>query len=472
MSFHPNQVFERASSFPRVKRGRGWGRGRGGAQHVVKRTVVKPDIVKHPLGQLLQIFRLSDLQPPEENAGEVNKITNCEYVASYSWTNSESPTILVPGRPPLWMPLQQPQRLPEDSGVYFRDPNSAKFPHHPTEPAIRALFETDPAFPTGEVDVFACGSTMGNLFRFVQSIEKPFRFNVEVIGSTVFLIRKENDPRETLEGVHGFGHSFPESYTTWEQDVKGSETHQRLCRYELGRINCVIRFECDGYLQTGLEKTSTVEPKSSDSGDLAGNFKNITVGQGTVNGPAELSLKQGGAVVPQNTIFDMKTRSGRYRKEIDMNEMYPQLWIKQIPNFIIAYHDGAGLFPTSDIQVQKVNYNVQAWEQQNQAGIGRLIVLLGKIVELARNEGAGLLEVYCPSVDCLEVRKQYGGGMHALPLELSAKWKAMDEDSTDPDHEYDTKPDHGGLQLGYDSDDEPDYTACGDDCGYCGKCTY
>lgn len=376
------------------------------------------------------------------------------------------------GRPPLWTPLKLPQRLPEDSGVYFRDPNSAKFPQHPIEPAVHALFETDPAFPTGEVDVFACGSTMGNLLRFALSIDKPFRFNVEVIGSTVFLIRKENDPREIIEGVRGFGHTFPESYTTWGQDVKGSETHQRLCRYDLGRFKCVIRFECDGYLQNGPEKTSTVETKSSNLDNLASNLKTVTVGQETGNGIGPLSLKQGGAVVPQHTIFDMKTRSGRYKKEIDMDEMYPQLWIKQIPNFIIAYHDGAGLFHTSDIHVQNVKYNVQAWEQQNQAGIGRLLVLLGKIVDLAKKQGSGLLEVYCQSVDCVEVRRQYGEGVHALPPELSAKWKDLDDDSAGSDQEHESRPDHGGLQLGYDSDDEPDYTACGDDCGYCGKCTY
>jgi hypothetical protein len=371
------------------------------------------------------------------------------------------------------MPLQQPQRLPEDSGVYFRDPNSAKFPQYPIEPAVRALLSTDPLFPTGEVDVFACGSTMGNLLRFALSIDKPFRFNIEVIGSTVFLIRKENDPRDTIEGVRGFGHTFPEAYTVWEKDVKGSETHQRLCRYNLGRFNCMLRFECDGYLRTGSEVlSSTAEDRTSGLSDLAGDFENVTVGQGLINDSAKLSLKQGGAVVPQHTIFDLKTRSGRYRKDVNMEEMYPQLWIKQIPNLILAYHDGAGMFPTADVQVQNVSYNLQAWELQNQDGIQRLNVLLEKIVEIARKEGAGLLEVYRPSADCLEVRRQYGEGVHALPVELRAQWKAVDEGSALSDHERDGKADQGGLQLGYDSDDEPDYTACGDDCGYCGKCTY
>lgn len=378
------------------------------------------------------------------------------------------------GRPPRWTPLQEPQRLKEDSGVYFRDPNSAKFPSFPIEPAVRALFNANAAFATEDVDVFACGSTLGNLLRFVLSVDKPFRFNIELIGSTVFLVRKENDPRETLEGVRGFGHTFPEAYTTWEKDVKGSETHQRLCRYSLGRLNCVVRFECDGYLAYGKDHTTNASglTKSSDLNDIVGDFENVTMSQNSGDGSNTLSVKECGSVVPQHTIFDLKTRSGRYKKEIDMNEFYPQLWIKQIPNFIIAYHDGFGTFPSADIHVNNVTHNIQTWEQQNKAAIQRLIVMLNKIIEIARQGGQGLLEVYCPSVDHLEIRKQYGEGMPTLPPDLKARWKGLEEDPALSNEEGDQTTAQGGRDLGYYSDDEPDYTACGEDCGYCGKCTY
>ena len=114
----------------------------------------------------------------------------------------------------------------------------------------------------------------------------------------------------------------------------------------------------------------------------------------------------------------------------------------------------------------------QAWEQQNKVAIQRLMVLLDKIICISQQHRGSLLEVYCPSVDRIEIRKQYGKGVHALPPELMAKWEALEEDAAFSDHENDPGVDLGGLQLELDSDDEPDYTACGDDCGYCGTCTY
>jgi hypothetical protein len=75
-------------------------------------------------------------------------------------------------------------------------------------------------------------------------------------------------------------------------------------------------------------------------------------------------------------------------------------------------------------------------------------------------------------VDRMEIRKQHGEGVHALPPELMAKWEALGDNAALSDHENDSKLDRGELQLGLESDDEPDYTACGDDCGYCGTCTY
>lgn len=484
-----------------LHRGRGRGRGRGyGAPR--PRTVVKPDLVRNPLGELFQSFNVEELDGTfySAPAGE-GSITKCEHVASYSWTNDENPTIMVPGKqpfrksittsstvwrtrrysaytgkgkPPLWTPLTEPQRLKEDSGTYFRDPNSAKFPTFPTEPAVRALFETDPNFATAEVDIFACGSTMGNLLRFVMSIYKPFRFNIDLVGSTLFLVRKENDPREVIKGVRGFGHTFPDAYTTWEKDVRGSETHQRLCRYELGRFNCVLRFECDGYLSQGqvqtFESSSSTEICKGDG--LLGSFSNFILGRDTVAKSDVITLKKGGSVVPQHTIFDLKTRSGQYGRHIDMEDFYPQLWIRQIPNFIIAYHDGLGTFPTADIHVENIEHKLQAWEKRNKVAVQRLIALLDKIICISQQHRGSLLEVYCPSVDRIEIRKQHGEGVHALPPELMAKWEALEEDAALSNHENNSKLNQGGLQLGLDSDDEPDYTACGDDCGYCGTCTY
>jgi hypothetical protein len=323
---------------------------------------------------------------------------------------------------------------------------------------------------------------LGNLLRFVRKQDKAFRFAVETIGNTVFFLRKENDPKEVIPDVRGYGHTFPEENTTWEKEVKGSETHQRIVQYEFGGFTCLVRFECDGYIKDKdvADRDSKNKPISLEvDNNLLFDFNKATIAKSLCSqslGTDGIKIERGGSEVPQCSIFDLKTRSGKYNKEINMSDIYPLLWIKQVPNFIVAYHDGAGLF--RDVRVQDIRKGVQEWEKDNIDAIRRLEVLLKEIVTFARSN-KGLLEVYSPHKDCLELRKQYGEGEHALPDELRDRWVRPGVADT-----YLSDSDDGGYTLdgGQDSDngwnassdgDEPDYTACSaEDCGYCGKCTY
>ena len=323
---------------------------------------------------------------------------------------------------------------------------------------------------------------MGNLFRFVRQVDKPFRFDVELVGDTVFFVRKENDPKEIIEGVRGYGHTFPEAYTTWDEDVKGSETHQRVVRYKLGDLDCMVRFECDGYLPSNQKSTDSKSFQTSSVKDLVTALAGSEMCTKVYSPESALTINTGGFKIDQDSIFDLKTRSGRYRKEIDMQDVYPLLWLKQIPNFIIAYHDGAGLF--EDIRVQNVKKDIDMWEKENKSAIRRLVILLRRIIEVARNNRNDVLEVYCPSVDVLEIRKQHGEGSHALPLVLATEWigrKEASPDTSDAGGLYETDIDENDdlHESRHDidnpddgDDDDHDYTACDAECGYCGKCTY
>jgi hypothetical protein len=347
--------------------------------------------------------------------------------------------------------------------------------------------DTKPNLATVDIDIVACGSTLGNLLRFVRGIDKAFRITLETVGNTVFLIRKENDPKEIIPDVRGFGHAFPEAYTHWEREVTSSETHQRIVQYELGGVKCLVRFECDGYFQNskpgGRSKDASEQDKHNDKSSnnneeaLLAALNKSTITQPSISSySSSVTVKQGGSEVPQASIFDLKTRSGKYKKEIDMSDIYPQLWIKQVPNFIIAYHDGAGLF--EDIKVQDVRKGVQKWEAENIKAVRCLPVLLEAIIGYAREEG-GRLELYSPGADCLEIHKQYGEGKPALPSGLRDEWVG----NCGADIYLSGSDDDGqGLGRGCDlndrwdpesDEDEPDYTACSaEDCGYCGKCTY
>lgn len=376
--------------------------------------------------------------------------------------------------------------MKEDSGDYFRDPNSARFPSYPTEPAVQAIFRIDPRYPTSSINIFACGSTLGNLLRFVRGVDKPFRFTVEKIGNTVFFVRKENSPTELITDVRGFGHTFPEAYVPWEPDVKGSESHQRLIQYSFGGLTCLVRFECDGYFGSSTTSmlsgadSSTAIP--SDNDELVGLLQAISITQPLTEMGNSLKIKSGGFEVPQVSIFDLKTRSKRSKFKIDMDEHLPLLYLKQIPNFVAAYHDGFGQFSPKDIKVQNLQKDMERWESDNKDALKRLAILLHKITEFAKSDGKGLLEVYCPSADCLQIYKQLDEGVHALPLSLREEWAGTateledDSKSSSESHEScETTPEEDYYDL-LDSDSDggiKDLTACSEDtCGYCGKCSY
>ncbi|PSN66895.1 hypothetical protein BS50DRAFT_600499 [Corynespora cassiicola Philippines] len=475
-------------SSPSSWRGRGGyapRRGRGGAPLRPVRREVQPDLGKHPLGKLLQTIKPSDLLSVNLPLGDP-AITNCNDIASYNWLNSATPTIVVPGRPPLWTPLPTSQQLKEDSGEYYRDPNAARAPQFPTEPAVRAIMTSNPDFETSEVDVFACGSTLGNLLRFVRSIDKAFRFHVQLVGNTVFFIRKENDPKELIQGVHGYGHTFPEAYAPWERDVKDSETHQRVVQYTLGALKCLVRFECDGFLKDKTDQATAPSQKPGGGSSLTDALDAMmSTASYTPSTTTPLQVKTGGSKVPRASVFDLKTRSGKWKKEFDLEDILPVLWLKQIPNFILAYHNGSGRFERKDISIRDLTDEFKQWEARNQSAITMLCTLLKKIIEIARAEDSGKLDVYSPRAGMLEVRKQHGEGVEVLPDALLAQWanegvECHDEEEEEDDDDYGGHSPGGfyggyGYRGQYDSDDDGDmdFTACSvEECGYCGKCTY
>jgi hypothetical protein len=57
-----------------------------------------PDLSRNPLGQLLCTVSSSDLQIDGEDFAGTAAIADLKYVSSYNWVNSETPTIIVPGK--------------------------------------------------------------------------------------------------------------------------------------------------------------------------------------------------------------------------------------------------------------------------------------------------------------------------------------------------------------------------------------
>ena len=342
------------------------------------------------------------------------------------------------------------------------------------EPAVRAILAGCPEFPTTSVDIFACSSTFGSLLRFVNGEEKPFRMLVEAIGDSVFFERRENSPTELIPDVRGFGHTFPEAYTSWDAEVKGSASHQRITNYTFDGLNCLVRFGVDGYLKNkSMEhikegQLSDIAAPNASSDALSSTLASSSISNALPTPGSSLIIKHGGALVPQSAILELKTRSFRKKDQDIVGQEMPRLWVTQIHNFILAFHE-AGLF--DDIQNIDVSQKIQQWESSNQDMLRKFSALLHKIVATARGKDHGRLELRCHEKGILEVRESLPGVGRTLSETSQARWLSARTLSESGSEDW-LSPDCGDQDPS-DDESEKDFTACSaDDCGYCGHCSY
>ncbi|KAK2762565.1 hypothetical protein FQN54_000738 [Arachnomyces sp. PD_36] len=408
-------------------RGRGGGRGRGSGRGYWRddfRQVPTVDqLPPKPLGPTIDSIDIKTLMTEEDTP----TIKEVEYVASYNWLNGESPTILVPGSPPAWTPPVTDTRLKRDSGDVFRDINSARYPSYPLEPTFRSLKAMKPDYDLRDVDIVGCGSTIGNLMRFARSERKPFRFDVERVGDTVLFVRKENSPGELIADLQGYGHTFPEAYTTWDPAVRDSCSHQRVVGYDFGGLKFLVRTETDGYVKSGrsgqggpinnsrdLSPPFDLDPISPEILDDVLRSVALTTGMSTSQ-DQDLKVRMRGEEIPQSQIFDIKTRANY--KTFNMEEILPRLWLNQTPNFLLAYHK-FGLFDKPD--VKNVKEDVLKWEKDNSSVLALFHAVVKRIVDVMLEETEELqCEVSWDGQGRLYITEAVGERKKALPSDLA-----------------------------------------------------
>ncbi len=324
------------------------------------------------------------------------------------------------GSPPAWTPPVTDPQLKPDSEDVFRDLNAARYGSYPLEPTFRSLRAMQPDYDLQTVDVVGCGSTIGNLLRFARSEPRAFRFDVDVVGETVLFVRRERSPTELITNLQGYGHTFPEAYTTWDADVRGSCSHQRIIQYNFGGLKFLIRTETDGYVKEGDKNTPSSVAKHTSPSSLDDDFGTMAVTSSSEVGHGqELQWKTQGQRVRQQQIFDIKTRASY--KAFDMDEILPRLWLNQTSKFLIAYHQW-GLFDKP--QVKDVRQDVIRWENENSTMLARFHALIKRIVDVVRETDQQQCEVSWEGQGPLCLTEQVGDVRRALPPDLLCIWEA------------------------------------------------
>ncbi|KIW74522.1 hypothetical protein Z517_11292 [Fonsecaea pedrosoi CBS 271.37] len=269
-------------------------------------------------------------------------------------------------------------------------------------------------------------------------------------GKHVFLIRKENNPCDTIPDVRGYGHMFPEAYTNWDPACIGSQSHQRLVSYSFGGLNLGVRPETDGYFPRKLEDDNQAKrpgsyTASGNSKDVASAFARTKVFSDDV--PSDLTdskaLKvcHGEHVCPQESIFDLKTRAPH--NCMDMNEMHVRLWVNQVPNFIVAYHD-RGAF--KDVQIKDVRAGVEDWEDNNKETLERLKEVLNLLDVLAQKQVNWRIEILRVAKGNLAVWSNTSGNALCSSPGAACQMARREEDSFTVSEDFcDSSAEAGGC---------------------------
>jgi hypothetical protein len=372
---------------------------------------------------IAQISRL-DLQ--DLDTPSLASITDVKHLSSYNWIEAPTPTIAVPGCPPLWSPLKVPQRLQKDSGLIYIAQNAARHPDSPLEPLFRALYIANPSYDIRSIDVVTDRNNIRKLLSFINPGSTrngldTFTINIEITKNTAIFCRKEAATHEFIgpQEFRGYGHEFEKANTT--NQISGSTGHHRIISYRFGDLNLIVRHETDGYVMLDADIiTPPPNSKAQESDSLSSLLESLSLS--STNSPppttpagSRLTVREEGRVVPLESTMELKTRVSH--KPLQLREVVPQLWVSQTPKLVRAYHT-KGTFQVPE--VEDVAVQVKRWEEGNQNDLRKLAALIGKILQLVKGCGGHAAVRYDDKGDKLVIRKADGDAM--LPKDLYSKW--------------------------------------------------
>lgn len=258
-------------------------------------------------------------------------ITNVEHLSSYNWIQSPSPTIAVPGCPPLWSPPKTPKKVPKDSGLIYITQNAFRHPESPLELLFRSLYIERPSYNIHQVNVITNRNNVRKLLSFInpnltKNGREPFTIDIEITSNTAIFCRAETETYRFV-GPHDFrghSHEFEKAFTTTQ--VSGSTGHHRIISYDFGGLKFIVRYETDAYVDdVSKPQSHSVNSENENFLNLMENLSLSRTGNHSSRLPTEskLVIREEGKPVSIKSTLEIKTRVSY--KHINIQEVLPQL---------------------------------------------------------------------------------------------------------------------------------------------------
>ncbi|GAB0132795.1 hypothetical protein EsDP_00001221 [Epichloe bromicola] len=372
-----------------------------------------------PPREIVSISRsdLQRLKPSNNNA----YIRNVKHISSYNWIDEDTPTIAVPGSPPLWNPPVGAQHVKKDSGLICIDENAMRLRESSLEPLFRALYTTDPSFDIRPIDVISDRHNVRKLLSFVRpgteiNAGTAFCIKLELVRDTLLMCRHEVAPTEFLapHEFRGYGHEFEKMYTT--SQISGGTGHHRIISYRFCGMKFLIRHETDGFVKSRSEEVDANEGRSDLMGSLCLSARTpedtclVTKSKAT-----KLTVLEKGSLVPLESTLEIKTRAAW--RPLEFDQVAAQIWVSQTPKLVRAHHN-RGHFQSP--RVEDVKADIDDWERASQESLRALGALIELITAVMKGCGGRALLQYDTATDSLVISEVEAGGL--LPGDLYSKW--------------------------------------------------
>jgi hypothetical protein len=235
-------------------------------------------------------------------------------------------------------------------------------------------------------------NSLRKLLQFASGkVTKSWRIDVDVVEDTMFFTRWEENQVQIITGARdsGYGHEFEKAFLSFDSNLQESSGHHRIVHYNLGGIDCLVRFEVDGYVDDGLDPDNP----TSIVNELGQAFSSLQV-QNSTNAfaslPAdEVKVIERGRLVDDNTILELKSRSAGLK----MQEIVPQAWISQTRNVFVGRHK-EGLVE-NEPQRLNMGEHFPAWESKNQEHLRTLVGFISEIKEVVKRAKGAKCMLVC-----------------------------------------------------------------------------
>ncbi|KAG9236243.1 hypothetical protein BJ875DRAFT_526572 [Amylocarpus encephaloides] len=349
--------------------------------------------------------------------GDPVEIKNCEFQASYSWKDVEHPTIYVPSCPPKWSPPNGPFQMAKDRTK--KTSTGKRSPAAAVDPMFQALLHMHPDYNMTPIALVTDRNSLRKLLTFASNGSGKWRIDVDMVGDTMFFSPWEDFRRMLINGQQdtGYGHEFEKHITSVQPGMEDVLCHDRVVRYNLGGMECLVRFEADAYVEDENHLAAEDTSPINKAGRLESNEPRPS--PPVLKPPYKLvHLIPRGQPVNPTSIVEIKSHSGL---KPNTSKALPQLWISQTKLLCSGRHVH-GLV-TDELRLRVMEEELGRWRERNQGNLQNMMRVIRDIKAIAREQKR--CTVICQKADgrtSLRVYRGKGGEFAIRPEVVERCW--------------------------------------------------